>query len=140
MSLSVSRNRSLNIFGAWRARPVDDFLVVRFFAFLAIHPPVEVNGKAPPSSILGRSRLCAAKGSQYATQCGLTRPFVRIVLPLSRFRRAIEACALAATEVTGLHDAVDEGAAEHERADEPEPKHLARGVAQQHANSAVAHR
>src|SRR3954469_11203235 len=74
MSLSVSRNRSLNIFGARRARPVDDFLVARFFAFLAINPPVEVNGKAPPSSILGRSRRGEAKGSHCDGPSPLLRP------------------------------------------------------------------
>jgi hypothetical protein len=43
-----------------------DFLVVRFFARLAIDPPLEVNGKAAVSSILARSKLAEAKGSDFA--------------------------------------------------------------------------
>src|SRR3954451_12474000 len=68
MSFSVSTKRSFSVFWGWRDRALrdDDFLVARFFAFLAINPPVEVNGKAPPSSILARSRLGEAKGSHLA--------------------------------------------------------------------------
>src|SRR6478609_11442468 len=69
MSFSVSRKRSFSVFCAWRDRALraGDLLVVRFLVGLAMDPPLEANGKAALSSILARSKLGEAKGSDFAS-------------------------------------------------------------------------